>query len=129
MNKELILNKIKTHYNFKDDSEFARFLGIKPQTLYNWKKRDSFDIPLVYTKCVNISAEWLITGEGEMLKSENVEKNISENIAAEPDVLYDADEWKNKYEQLNEKYTALLEQHNALLTNKLKEVLKDKSVV
>ncbi len=120
MDKELMLNEIKSHYNIDGDSEFARFLGIKPQVLHNWKKRGTFDIDVIYTKCLNISAEWLITGQGEMFKNQQVEKknDASEEL-----------EWKKKYENLQEKYTNLLEQHTDLLQNKLREMFEhhDKS--
>jgi|SRR5690606_1771338 len=127
--KTLILNRIKLHYGFKSDAEFARFLGIKPNSLSNWYTRNTIDYDLVFSKCEDINLEWLLSGNDSQSQNENVEKNISESIAAEPTASYGVDEWKNKYEQLSEKYTALLEQHNALLTNKLKEVLKDKSAV
>ncbi|MGJ5643243.1 LexA family transcriptional regulator [Formosa sp. S-31] len=70
MDKTLIINKIIEHYNFKSDADFARFLGIRPQTLSNWKSRNTYDAELLYTKCVNINPEWLLTGEGELLKTE-----------------------------------------------------------
>ena len=71
IDKALILSKIKSHYNFEKDADFARFLEIKPQTLSSWYSRNTFDIELLYSKCVEINPEWLLTGEGEMLKSSN----------------------------------------------------------
>ena len=71
MDKSLMLSEIKSHFNFKKDSEFAKFLGLQPQVLSNWKKRGTFDIEVLYTKCVVVNSDWLITGQGEMLKSNN----------------------------------------------------------
>lgn len=68
MNKSLILNDIKTHLGFKTDTDFADFLGIKQNTLSNWKSRNTIDYELIITKCDDINANWLLTGEGEMLK-------------------------------------------------------------
>lgn len=68
MDKSLILNLIKIHYKFKTDSDFAKFLGISPQMLTNWKSRNTMDYDLIYTKCVDIDANWLLTGKGDMLK-------------------------------------------------------------
>lgn len=45
---------------------FANMLGISPQGLSSWISRDTYDIELIYSKCENISATWLISGEGEM---------------------------------------------------------------
>jgi len=65
----LILNAIKKHYNFKTNTEFAVFLGIKPQTLSSWYTRGTIDYDLLYSKCVDIDGNWLLSGgEGEMLK-------------------------------------------------------------
>ena len=76
--KALILSKIKSHYNFEKDADFARFLEIKPQTLSSWYSRNTFDIELLYSKCVEINPEWLLTGEGEMLKSDNNTPAVAE---------------------------------------------------
>ena len=77
MDKSLILNKIKSYLNLKSDTELANFLGIKPQVLSNWRARNTFDTELIYTKCVDIDANWLLTGEGEMLKRENTSTETS----------------------------------------------------
>jgi len=50
IDRKHILNEIKSTYKFKKDSEFARFLGIKPQTLASWHSRNTFDIDLLYAK-------------------------------------------------------------------------------
>src|SRR5690606_3462732 len=127
--KTLILNRIKLHYGFKSDADFARFLGIKPNSLSNWYKRNTIDYDLVFSKCEDLNIEWLLSGDDLEPQKEDVEKNISGNIAAEPHAPYDAGGWKAKHDALHNKYTELLEKHNALLTNKLEEIIKDKSAV
>lgn len=77
--KELILRQIKLHLGIKTDAEFARFLGIKPQTLSTWYARNTFDFELVYSKCVSIDGNWLLTGTGKMLKSE-VNNQVNEPV-------------------------------------------------
>lgn len=71
MDKRLMLNEIKKYYKFKSDAEFAMHLGITPQNLSNWKARNTFDAELIYTKCEELNPKWLLTGKGEMLKTEN----------------------------------------------------------
>ncbi len=81
-NKELIINEIMKHYNFQSDRAFAQFLGITPQGLSNWRVRKTYDIEILYTKCVGINANWLLTGEGEMFLEEKLttaEKNSQPN--------------------------------------------------
>lgn len=69
MDKFQRINNIKKHYAFNRDTDFAKFLGISPQVLYNWKARNTFDTELVYEKCFDINPEWLLTGKGDMLKA------------------------------------------------------------
>lgn len=71
MDKVLILNKIKEHLNLRYDKDFADFLDIKTTTLSMWYKRNTYDIELLFKKCEFISAEWLLTGKGSMLKTES----------------------------------------------------------
>ena len=77
MDKSLIINQIKLHLGIKTDSEFAEFLGVKQPTISTWRKRNTIDYDLIITKCNDIDANWLLTGEGEMLKSENTSTETS----------------------------------------------------
>ena len=72
MDKSLILNQIKCEFGIKTNAEFARVLGISPQNLSNWYKRNTFDENLILRKFTNVDEHWLLTGEGEMLKSDRV---------------------------------------------------------
>lgn len=73
MDKLLVLNKIQEYYNFKKDVDFANHLGIPAQNLSKWKTRGTFDAELIYTKCTEINPEWLLTGEGSMLKEKAID--------------------------------------------------------
>lgn len=68
MDKGLILNQIKDKFGIKSNVEFARILGISPQNLSNWYKRNTFDANLILRKFTNVCEDWLLTGEGEMLQ-------------------------------------------------------------
>lgn len=68
MDKKLILNKLKEHKNFSTDADFARYIGITPQNLRNWYDRDTYDINKLCIAFPEVSADWLLTGEGEMLR-------------------------------------------------------------
>jgi phage repressor protein C with HTH and peptisase S24 domain len=63
MDKKLIINKIQDAYLMPKDGDFAEFLGISRQSLSNWKSRNTYDIELLYTKCLNINPVFLLTGE------------------------------------------------------------------
>jgi len=80
LDKSLILNDIKLYYNFSSDTDFANFLGVKPQTLSSWRVRNTFDIELMYAKCVNIDANFLLTGKGNMIRENNHSKSDEGDI-------------------------------------------------
>ena len=68
IDKRPILQRIKDVKKISRDSDLASFLGINPSTLANWYTRNSIDYDLIFSKCDEISVDWLLTGEGEMLK-------------------------------------------------------------
>ena len=61
------------HYSNGNKAQFASLLGITPQGLSTWIKRESFDIELIFSKCEGVSAQWLLTGNGEMIKDDKRE--------------------------------------------------------
>jgi len=64
----------------KSDAELAGYLGIATTTLSSWKSRGSIDYDLIYAKCVDINANWLFTGTGDMLiKTQRVPSEKIEN--------------------------------------------------
>ena len=75
MNKKAMLNALQQHFSHNQPKDFAELLGISAQVLSNWKNRNTFDVGIVYTKCLGINPHWLLTGEGKMLNEE--EKNSS----------------------------------------------------
>jgi len=82
IDKILILNKIKSHYGFNTDADFARFLDIKPNTLSNWYIRNTFDPERIFTKCEDIDGNFIISGEEPMLKANSafeVKKGTNKN--------------------------------------------------
>lgn len=70
MDKVLILNEIKKYKNFNSDKEFAIHIGISPQNLAKWYERNTFDIDKVFAAFPELSAEWLLTGNGTMIKKD-----------------------------------------------------------
>lgn len=72
--KEMILALIE-HYSNGNKAQFANLLGITPQGLSTWIKRESFDIELVFSKCEGLSAQWLLSGVGDMFDNKNQTKS------------------------------------------------------
>lgn len=71
MTKREILKSLIMYYAGGNKSRFANMLGITPQAVSTWEKRETFDIELIFAKCENINASWLLTGEGPMLAEES----------------------------------------------------------
>ena len=63
MDISLIINRLKIYLNIESDTDLAKYLGIKTNTLANWKKRNSFDIEILFTKCEFVFADWFINGD------------------------------------------------------------------
>lgn len=80
IDKSLILNNLKQHYGCKSEADFANFLGIKPQTLSSWHTRNTFDIDLLYAKCVGVDGNYLLTGEGSIEKPNVKDALYNESI-------------------------------------------------
>lgn len=77
LDKPLVLDRIKEYYKLKGNAELARFLGVAPNTITNWYGRKTFDIDVIYTKCVGVDMNWLLTGEGNMTYEVSKEENTS----------------------------------------------------
>ena len=69
-NTKEILKRFKKALNIKTDSDLAKYLGVRQNTISTWKARDSLDYKLLFSKCDenNINIDWLLTGEGDMFR-------------------------------------------------------------
>ncbi len=122
-NKSVILDRIKTHYNIKADSELASFLDVIPRTIWNWRDKNKIDYEIIYKKCKGISGNWLLSGKGEMfpLPSE-LEK---ENIYLKEKVKLLESRIKDKEEIINTKNKTI-----SLMAEKVpKKVFEDQSYI
>jgi DNA polymerase V len=76
---EAIIERLKTATESKSDSSLAEKLGYQRQAVYEWKKRGSVPLQKVFEVCPNVREEWILTGEGEMLRvSDGRQKSPSE---------------------------------------------------
>lgn len=74
MDKYSMLEEIISYYAKGNKALFSRMLGVKPQTINTWLNRNTFDAELIYANCESISGDWLLSGEGEMIKvTQNIE--------------------------------------------------------
>ncbi len=78
LNKSLILNRLKEHFNLKNNAQLARFLGVAPNTITNWYVRNSIDFDLIISKCENIDLNWLI--KGSKLKVYKIKEEPADSV-------------------------------------------------
>ena len=69
-NKQRMLEELIGYYADGNKDKFHQMLGVAPQTINEWIARETFDAELIYTKCEGVSGDWLLSGEGPMLKKD-----------------------------------------------------------
>lgn len=79
MKKSEMLNQLIDHYTGGNKAKFAELLGVRAQTINSWEKRESFDHELLYSTFDDLSGDWLLSGEGEMLKSKRFAYKSQDN--------------------------------------------------
>ena len=65
------------YYEDGNKTRFAKRLGLSPQGISTWLSRGTIDYTLIYAKCENISADWLLSGEGSMLRDSKTPEETS----------------------------------------------------
>lgn len=72
-----MLEALISHFTNGNKAQFAKHLGVSPQTISAWIARNTFDSELIYAKCRYINPSWLLTGQGNMLTStESIQQNV-----------------------------------------------------
>ncbi|MCK4739562.1 MAG: helix-turn-helix domain-containing protein [Deltaproteobacteria bacterium] len=82
-----IIGRMKSFAGLKNDSAVAKILGVTPQALSNYKKREKIPTHLVikFASIYSLSVDWLLYGEGEV-KNKDISNAFGETgviIAAE----------------------------------------------
>ena len=84
MDRRLMLEQLVSYFTDGNKSRFANMLDVKPQTINTWLARNTFDAELIYSKCDGVSGDWLLSGEGEMLKSDiHFENDSADSVNSE----------------------------------------------
>ena len=108
--KQDVLNRLKEAYNIQKDIDLAELLGISKSTLSNWVSRDSLDYDRVFSKCEHINIDWLLTGRGNMLKSEGMSPIGEQAPAPTPQPTAEAAIYYNMYKEEKAENKELMEQ-------------------
>ena len=70
MDKKDMLESLIKHFANGNKRQFSMRLGVTPQTINTWISRNTFDAELIFAKCEYVSGDWLLSGNGDMLKTE-----------------------------------------------------------
>lgn len=87
MNKSDMLESLINYYTDGNKARFAAILGVKAQNISAWIARNTFDAELIYAKCSGVSADWLLSGQGEMLSDKRSVENVSAASNNQPNEL------------------------------------------
>lgn len=77
--KDMVLELID-HYDKGNKAQFAKRLGVSAQTISAWVARSTFDAELIYAKCESVSADWLLCGDGEMIRKSHTDSDARQAI-------------------------------------------------
>lgn len=79
-NYELFFERIKKAAGCKTDTQLADFFGINKSRLSMWKKRESVDYNILFTKLepLNVDLNWLIKGQDSNNPAEEENPSIYE---------------------------------------------------
>lgn len=79
-----MIDTLIEHYSGGNKAKFAELIGTNPKNITAWSARGTFDSELIYARCEGVSPEWLLTGEGPMLKKNRAEEKKEEASKALP---------------------------------------------
>lgn len=65
-----MLEQLRAAKKIQTKTQFAEILGISTQNLNNWHKRNVYDTGVLMRAFPDLNPQWLLTGEGEMLREE-----------------------------------------------------------
>jgi uncharacterized protein YcaQ len=105
-----ILDRIKKAYNIATDAELAEFFNVKANTISAWRRRNSMNFELMFTKCADEDINWLIYGENVHETSSTPENDISTNPQVKkPSEIWPDDPNLVEYEQKIEEIAHIIE--------------------
>jgi hypothetical protein len=78
-----MLRQIAEYYGISKNSDFAKFFGLSIQTSFQRMKNGTLDYEQIYSRCPDISPDWLLSGgEGEMLRKKRGDNSESRSETA-----------------------------------------------
>lgn len=86
-----------------NSAELARQLHVKQSTVAAWKSRDTLDYDRIAELFPQVSAEWLLRGEGEPIRSSEALQNVTCDLEDMARLTREADELRGEVAALRER--------------------------
>ncbi len=80
MDINLIINDLKNHIGVTSDLELADYFGVGNSAISNWRNRKRLPINKILAKNSELNHNWLLTGEGPMLRVDSSDSAIRKRI-------------------------------------------------
>lgn len=85
MKINFIIERLFTFFKVDSNVGLAQKLGVSATTLSNWKKRNTINYDILFTKCEGVNFNWLFLGIGEMrLRNYDHSKSIAAIVEEYP---------------------------------------------
>jgi uncharacterized protein YjcR len=75
-----IIDRLIKFFGVKTTKDLARKVNVNPNTIRNWRFRNTIDISKIFPYCAGINWNWLFTGEGEMRYDEQRDLKSAANF-------------------------------------------------
>lgn len=74
-----MLKQLSEYYGISKNVDFAKFFNLSEPTSFNRLKSGVIDFEETYARCPELSGDWLLSGEGPMLKADREKIIASQN--------------------------------------------------
>ena len=88
MDIDLIISRLKEIKNIKSDADLADYLGVKQPNIPQWRRRNSINLELIFSKCNREEFDYVMYGEQKDAKTPHPQH--SPNMAGIPLVEIEA---------------------------------------
>lgn len=100
MDRKRLLEQLIKHFASGNQSQFARIIGCPQGVVSGWIRRNTIDAERIKAALPQVSGDWLLTGDGDMLLSgthpaTHIEVQHNNSNIGGGDVIYNSENERN----------------------------------